>query len=216
MKNDNKKVFLVGGQGYGNYINWVLDMGFESTESLKDSDLVFFTGGSDVDPSFYGHEQHITTGPNTQRDVYEKSIFDASVNLNKKLWGCCRGAQALCAYQPKGYLIQHASHPSSHYGTIKETGEQILLTSSHHQMMAPFDINHKVIVFADNLSPFHLLGDNTDIECNEEPEIVYFPDIKGIGSQSHVEWQFRSNNKEEVRTVKYHQELLTRLMNDEM
>ena len=209
------KVYLVGGYAYSDYLNWVLPLGFEITQDLKQSDLVFFCGGHDINPTIYGHEIHPTTNYSAERDLEEKSIFNKAVSLKKKLWGCCRGAQAICAYQKGGYLIQHSNHPSFHEG-ITENGEKLMLTSSHHQMAAPFNLNHKILVYTEKLSDFHYLGNGTDINIEKEPEIVFYGDVFGVGSQSHVEWQFGLEDSESKKTVKYHQETLSKLMSNSL
>lgn len=208
----SKNVYIVGGSTFIGYVNWLGPLGFAVTNKLENADLVFFTGGSDVSPNIYNHERHYTTGPSPERDKYELEKYKEALSLNKKMWGCCRGSQFLCAVQPGGYLIQDMEHPSSHIGIVKETGEKLVLTSSHHQMAAPFDINHRILVYSDNLSPHHELGDCSDLKIKEEPEIVFYPDIQAVGSQSHVEWQFNKLDKNSDRTVKFHQELVTNLL----
>lgn len=210
----NRKIYIVGGSGSSGYVNWILPLGFTITDNLDNSSLVFFTGGEDVNPKFYNSAIHPTTSY-SDRDIKEKEIFDKAVKLGKKIWGCCRGSQAICAFQKGGYLIQHSKHPGLHEG-ITEDGDVLTLTSSHHQMAGLKNLNHRLLVYANNLSPYHYLGDGTDIECLKEPEITYYPDISGVGSQSHVEWQWDNNDKESKKTVKYHQEVLMRLMNNNL
>lgn len=211
-----KKIYIVGGNRYMSYLNWILPLGFEITDKLEDSLLVFFCGGEDVCPSIYNHSSHPSTYYNLKRDKEEKEIFDEAVRQKKYLWGCCRGSQALCAFQKGGYLIQDASHPGRHLARVADTQETLVLTSTHHQMAAPFDINHRLLVYAENLSPYHYLGDGRDIKVEKEPEITYYPDIKGVGSQSHVEYQYGSSDAESLKTVKYHQELLSKLVSNEL
>jgi gamma-glutamyl-gamma-aminobutyrate hydrolase PuuD len=206
----NKKLFIVGG-GSG-YVNWIKPLGFDITNNLNECDLAFFTGGEDVCPELYGHTKHPTTYYNYERDLKEKRVFDFCIENKIFMWGCCRGAQLLCALQPNGYLIQHVKHPFLHKGIVAETKEELILTSLHHQMVGIDKINHKVLVYSENLSPFHYLGDGSNVECVREPELVYYPDILAVGSQPHVEMQFNDNNTESSRTVKFHQEVLLKLL----
>lgn len=81
------KVYVVGGDI--NYVNFIKDV--EIVYELDKAQLVVFTGGEDVTPSFYGCEKHHTTYNNIERDQFEKEIFD-KIDPNKQVClGICRG-----------------------------------------------------------------------------------------------------------------------------
>ena len=80
------KVFVVGGAI--NYANWIKDV--EIVGNLNQAQIVLFTGGEDVDPSFYGCEKHERTWSNPMRDKEEIEIFNR-VHDNQLVIGICRG-----------------------------------------------------------------------------------------------------------------------------
>lgn len=80
------KVFVVGDMT--NYADWIKNC--ELVSNIKEANIVFFTGGEDVTPSFYGCKKHRTTYCYPNRDAYEKEIFD-SIKLNQLALGVCRG-----------------------------------------------------------------------------------------------------------------------------
>lgn len=80
------KVLVVGGDTH--YVNWIKDV--EITSKLDKADIVFFTGGEDVDPSIYGCKKHPRTWSNIVRDREEKRIFD-NIRSDQLVIGVCRG-----------------------------------------------------------------------------------------------------------------------------
>ena len=63
-----RKIYVVGGAT--NYANWINNS--ELTNDMSKADIVLFTGGCDVDPSFYGKEKNPETYSNIERDINEK------------------------------------------------------------------------------------------------------------------------------------------------
>lgn len=195
------KIFVVG--PLTNYANW---MECDIVDTIEEADLVLFTGGEDVSPSMYGDHTHSTTYYSTSRDNFESKIFEEALKLDKKFIGICRGAQFLCV-KSGGKLIQHMNHPSTHLITMYD-GSELEVTSSHHQMMYPYNLmpEYTLIGWAEGLSKFHKNGSNEDMKLlddNKEPEIVYFNNTQSFCIQSHPEWQDINHP-----TVKRLQELL--------
>lgn len=69
------------------------------------------------------------------------------------------------------------------------------ITSSHHQMLYPFDLNEKdyeLIAYSEYFqSNTYLNGDNKEIELAKnflEPEIVYYKNTNALCIQGHPEW----------------------------
>lgn len=157
--------------------------------SIIKADLIIFTGGKDVSPDYYGEVSHITTRTNPQRDAIEKSIYLACKKHNKLCLGICRGAQFLTVMNG-GKLIQHVSrHKSNHTITIDD--EEYLATSTHHQMMYPFDIEHEMIGVASKKLSLIYQGGSEDYNPPVEPEIVYYPS-GDLAVQPHLERQANS------------------------
>jgi len=169
------KVFVVGGAI--NYANWIKDV--EIVGNLNQAQIVLFTGGEDVDPSFYGCEKHERTWSNPVRDKEEIEIFNR-VRDNQLVIGVCRGSQ-FCSMVNGGLIVQDV-HNHGLWGTHEITNghETYNITSTHHQMQYPYNLNKKdydILFWADGRSKGYYAGDKIDPEAiikNGEPEIVLY------------------------------------------
>lgn len=169
------KVFVVGGDIH--YINWIKDA--KLIDDPRKADIVFFTGGEDVDPSMYGCEKHFRTYSNIARDKKEKAVFDR-LSENQLVIGVCRGSQ-FCSMVNGGLLVQDV-HNHALWGTHEITNgkDHYEITSTHHQMQYPFTINpeyYDILYWADGLSSGYYAGDKIDsnpIIEKGEPEIVLY------------------------------------------
>ena len=170
-----KKVYVVGdAKHYADFMT-----GVKLVNNIEDANIVLFTGGEDVDPSFYGCKKHMTTYSNIERDNYEKAIFD-KIKPNQLALGICRGSQFL-AVMNGGKLIQnvegHAIFGTHIIRNKENVGYEI--TSTHHQMQYPFDLDDKdydILYWSDRRSDIYQ-GDGIDEEYmydNIEPEIVHY------------------------------------------
>lgn len=129
------KMYIVNGSG--DYNRLFLSMGMTLTNDLNEADIVCFTGGEDVTPSLYGDAKHPYTGNSVYRDTKEASIFEQCLANKIPMVGICRGAQLLNVMSG-GRMYQHVEkHCGTHSITDLETGETILVSSTHHQMMMP-------------------------------------------------------------------------------
>ena len=111
-------------------------LGFEIV-SEADSNLVVFTGGSDVNPMLYGQTLHPYSQVSVNRD--EDDIKCYLRNLHKPKVGICRGGQFLHVMNG-GSLYQDVDNHAirgTHKMQCKSTGNEWDVTSTHHQMMAP-------------------------------------------------------------------------------
>ena len=167
-----KKVFVVGPAK--SYSKWIKN--HELTDKIEEADIVMFTGGEDVDPSLYGAHRHPTTYSNIQRDLEEKAVFE-KVKPNQLCVGICRGSQFLCVMNG-GKLVQNVSNHAM-FGTHEifgiTRGDKWEITSTHHQMQYPFnleDSQYEILYFASRRS-FYYEGDNIN-EPPVEPEIVLY------------------------------------------
>lgn len=93
-------VYVVGSAT--GYANWLLNNpdgeNGRLVSSMEEADIVVFTGGGDVDPSYYNRARHPKTYSDTPgqtdrltRDEREWEAMQQAVALNKPLWGTCRG-----------------------------------------------------------------------------------------------------------------------------
>lgn len=224
MKN-NKKIFVVGGSL--EYANWLLPLGFELTFKLSKADLVFFTGGEDVAPSFYNRRQHPTIYCNIQRDIMEEQIFNQCLSNKVKMIGTCRGLQFLTAASG-GIMVQHQENPSFLHYINTFDGEKIIQSSTHHNAAYPWHMpkdEFRVLGWSTGISRFHEDWDSSEmvngvVEDNKECEIVYYPKTNAIGWQGHNEMIFDprgSRMKDDiVKAIEYSQNLFMKFFNDEL
>lgn len=162
---------------------------YHPEELTKDSALVVW-GGGDISPSLYNKEVSPHTGAGStlsHRDRSEWELMKAAVSLDIPIIGICRGAQMLCALAG-GYLIQDVTnHGESHEVTTTE-GNVLRVSSLHHQMMYPFEVDHEMVAQSKRKLSRHYIDVNTNVEVPCEPEFVYFPKVRGIAVQWHPEF----------------------------
>jgi putative glutamine amidotransferase len=76
-------------------------------EMLDALDGVLFSGGSDIDPSEYGHDAHPeTSGTRPERDRGELALLRAALERDMPVLAVCRGSQVLNVARG-GDLVQH-------------------------------------------------------------------------------------------------------------
>lgn len=163
-------------------------------------DLILFTGGEDVSPSYYGESKGKYTSISNKRDETESDyMFNRGEFCDTPKLGICRGAQFLTVMS-NGKLIQHVNGhglSGSHPLDMKHLGinGEFQITSTHHQMMFPYNMDkndYEIIATATNfLSNTYLDGLNSEKELPkdfEECEIVYYPKTKSLCIQGHPEY----------------------------
>jgi GMP synthase-like glutamine amidotransferase len=205
------KVYIVGTSSH--YANFIKDSTLVKT--IEEADIVIFTGGEDVHPSFYKEEKGSKTYSNLGRDFYEVNEFKEAQKLNKFCLGICRGAQFLTVMSG-GKLIQHVTNHGLHGTHIIEfsDGDKLPITSTHHQMCYPFNLlktKYDLLAWSENkLSETYLNGENKEIELDTdfvEPEIIFYYETKCLAIQGHPEM---------MDSVKYQETInkINRIIND--
>ena len=181
---------------YVSYLNEKYEIIVHKTKDVKnpkDIDLVLFTGGEDVNPAHYNENIGKYTHINSNRD---KKEIDTFYRFKGKsfLLGICRGSQLLTMLS-SGRLIQHVEGHCRDHSMVLNNSLKYNITSSHHQMIYPFDLNEKdyeLIAYSEYFqSNTYLNGDNEEIELSNnflEPEIVYYKKTNALCIQGHPEW----------------------------
>lgn len=161
--------------------------------------VVLFTGGEDVSPEYYQEPIGKFTHFNKNRDHRESSVFQRFKGKSLLL-GICRGAQFLTVMN-MGKLVQHVeghgvanTHPIS--TTLNGGMMDLKMTSTHHQMMFPFELEQNVdyilLAWSKHFrSTTYLNGNDEEIELPPhflEPEIVYYPKTRSLCIQGHPEY----------------------------
>jgi len=153
--------------------------------------LVMFTGGEDVDPSFYDE-----TSPkgfcrsNILRDRKERMIFRRALRQGVKMTGICRGAQFLnvmCGGKMMHHIEGHATWGTHELG-CSANDEIIQVNSLHHQMIIPSPKAYIIAWASKRLSHIYL-GDKDMPTRWPGPEVegIYVPGAKVCAVQWHPE-----------------------------
>jgi gamma-glutamyl-gamma-aminobutyrate hydrolase PuuD len=190
------KILVVGGNVQ--YASWILgNVEFiePKLQNVEKTDVVYFTGGEDCDPSIYGCSRNAKTQSNIKRDHAEIKFYEKAKKLGKFIIGTCRGAQLITALQSRGMLIQHCDNHArgSVHEITFEDGDRAVATSTHHQMMYPFNVPHHVILAwastplseTYEFEPHSII---TDLPGHREPEIVWYPQSWALAIQPHPEY----------------------------
>lgn len=179
---------------YGQSINNICDLisEHEFVSAPKKCDVVLFTGGEDVDPSFYGDTSpHRVCSYNTNRDKYEMEIYNIALANQIPMAGICRGLQLLNVMV--GGKLMH--HLSDHNGTIHDMtvslhSKVIQVNSLHHQMVIPPNDNDTMVIgwATKRLSKVYVGDEDVAVKYDGvEVEAAIFPKIKGFAVQYHPE-----------------------------
>ncbi len=155
-------------------------------------DGVFFTGGPDVHPKFYGEEVLPECGEISEtRDLFELALYAEAVRRDMPVFGICRGIQ-LINVGAGGTLHQHipghsdgVSHtvridPDSLLADILKTGS-LTVNSYHHQAVKTAAPGLKASAFAEN-------GETNLAEA------VWCPEMKfNLSVQWHPEYTYEDD-----------------------
>lgn len=190
------KTYIQGPGGFA-YRRMYETHGIEVVDNLAKADFVTFTGGEDVDPSYYKEKPLQSTHFNTKRDVFDTSVWaEAKWNVKNNAMPCvgiCRGGQLLNVLNG-GALWQHVNnHTQLHRMTDVLSGEEILVTSTHHQQMRP--LMDRATIVAECRQSTQKFADKgvmwSDRIQNPEQardfEVVWYEDGKDLCYQPHPE-----------------------------
>lgn len=184
----DKKVFVVYGSEHDS--SWT---GLTYTKDFNAADAVLFTGGSDINPKYYGDKMGKNTYCNDSRDSLEFEYLNKAIKAGKYLIGICRGHQWL-GIMAGTKLIQHVSGHQGGHAVVFNNGDILRTVSIHHQMVNPFTLDKKdyelIAWSTKNQSTTYLDGNNEEIKLPEdfkETEVIYFNKIKAFGVQGHPE-----------------------------
>jgi GMP synthase-like glutamine amidotransferase len=162
-------------------------------------DLILFTGGEDVFPILYGENIGNKTYVNSERDSLEQKCFNKFSYRIPKL-GICRGSQFLTVMNG-GKLIQHVENHGSEHLITTNTKQEFKISSSHHQMMYPYNLSNERYELIAHSTYFrsntYLNGENKEIELPKnflEPEIIFYSDTNSLCIQGHPEWMSFDSN----------------------
>jgi putative glutamine amidotransferase len=161
----------------------------ENATELVSGDALIVWGGEDIHPSLYNKGRSRYSGAQekvSRRDLAEWGMMQRAKELNIPIIGVCRGAQMLCALAG-GTLLQHVNNHGGMHTVETFDGEKFKVNSMHHQMMFPSTTNHNVVAWCQQKRSDVYFDVNNTVEIEQEPEFIYFPDVKGFAIQWHPE-----------------------------
>jgi len=189
---NGRKVFVTNGAFYSQIISLMASCGMERASTVKDADIVVFSGGADVNPALYGQEPLRETSWSVDRDDAEIAVYNEAVELNKILFGICRGAQFIHVMNG-GQLWQHVEGHggTNHLITDVEDNYQVVANSIHHQMLMENEDIEIVAVCSTQVSHKFLCDSMSeelfDNETMLEIEAGYYTDDRSFFVQGHPE-----------------------------
>lgn len=164
--------------------------GWDVTHNTLETDihLVQFTGGEDVTPSLYQEKAHPATACNLSRDVRESQIF-LDFKGRVPMAGICRGAQFLNVMNG-GSMWQHVGGHAIrgvHIAKDQMSGEDIMVTSTHHQMMIPND--NAIVLLTANQASFKQGWEVQEVgSAKPDIEALYYAETSCLCYQPHPEY----------------------------
>lgn len=167
-------------------------------------DIIVYSGGADVNPDLYSENPGKYTNFNKDRDKYEMNMYYRFSRPGTLNLGICRGSQFLTV-MAGGSLIQHVNgHGTPHEIEIPLLGKSIVATSTHHQMMYPYELGddaYRLIAWSKYFrSDVYLNGRNEEVVLGTdflEPEIVFYNKTRSLAIQGHPELTTATNEFKE-------------------
>ncbi|MGL4751627.1 MAG: gamma-glutamyl-gamma-aminobutyrate hydrolase family protein [Aeromonadaceae bacterium] len=168
--------------------------GFTVVQDITEADIVCFTGGEDVHPSYYG-EENVASYTNINRDKFEIGILEKCKELDIPMVGICRGGQFLNV-MAGGKMWQDVDNHGigGTHGVLlrdEETGEEEIIqcSSTHHQMMRAGPDSEVIGVATPARSTYKTNADGTiHHHLGVDTEIVVHPKINALSFQPHPEF----------------------------
>jgi len=158
-------------------------------EDITGPGVIIFHGGEDISPTAYKKGRSRFSGASewlSPRDKRELTIMNKAIQNKLLLFGICRGAQLLCA-RAGGFLYQHVdNHAGEMHKVTTIDGRRFYVNSLHHQMCAPWKVQHELLAVADKQTTICYDEDKL-VTPPAEVEAVYYPLIHGLGAQWHPE-----------------------------
>lgn len=196
---NEKRVFIVDGNQ--EYTTMFKRRGWEIITNPRFADLVQFTGGADVSPALYG-QPNAHSFTDVDRDLDDTAIFCRALARGIPMAGICRGGQFLNVMSG-GSMVQHVIGHATGQGhnaydhTDVTRGAPILVTSTHHQMMAPSE-DAKVLLTA-------------DIVDENDTEALFYKHTRALCFQPHPEFSYASKGCRDLYFI-----YLEKLLNGEL
>lgn len=130
------KVYVVGNSVPVARMFYERSVMFAGVLRPEDADVLVWTGGPDVDPSWYNEKTLAKTFVDARRDERDIDVWMKAREDQLKI-GICRGAQLLNVMNDGSLWQDVDNHRQSHMVTDLATGKSVWVSSTHHQAMRP-------------------------------------------------------------------------------
>lgn len=162
--------------------------GFRIVDDITEADIVCFTGGEDVHPSYYG-EENVASYTNINRDKYEIGILEKCKELDIPMVGICRGGQFLNVMAGGKMWQDVDNHGIGGTHGVLVDGEIYQCSSTHHQMMRVGPDSVLVGISSEPRSTYKTNADGTIHHgVGDDVEIVHHPKLNALSFQPHPEF----------------------------
>lgn len=163
-----------------------------------DADAVVFVGGPDVSPFLYGEKALKVSNCSLGRDRIDNMTYRNLESSVPKI-GICRGAQFLNVMNG-GLLYQDVdNHRRNHIIRDHETGEEINVSSTHHQMMSPSLGDRVDVIASAQTATFKQAAEYINEKKTghwkewHDPEVVFYQDTNSLCVQYHPEYMHKQS-----------------------
>jgi len=193
-KHKSKLIVILGSRWYGepfSHLGKISTSIADIVDKRENIQLVVFTGGEDIHPSFYNGRDCGVSQTNIKRDSYEERVFKRCLKDGIKMAGICRGSQFLNV-MAGGFMYQHITGHAMlgvHGIIYPALDRRVLVTSTHHQLIGLAESGIP-IAYTDGMISQRYVGPQGDIVSSPamELEAAVFPEINALGAQFHPEW----------------------------
>jgi len=167
-----------------------------AAKDADEADLVVFTGGPDVNPTWYGAKPHPRSNWDDNRDDSDFEMYNYCEAKGIPMLGICRGAQFLHVMNG-GTLYQHVeNHGRGH--AMFDRRQQLRLenvSSTHHQMcmdnplVGPDGEKRMEVIAHSGKMGLKYVEEHTIHEGDVDIEVYFYRDTCCIGIQGHPEYR---------------------------
>jgi len=180
-----KNIFLTNNCFATAAVNMFRRNNFTVVGNPESADYLVFLGGADVSPELYG-EKNTNSWTDPRLDDYETQLYKAYPD--KKKLGICRGGQLLNVLSGGKLWQDTDGHGGDHKMRDLRSGDLVMTTSVHHQMMRPSK-EAEILAIADR-STF-VQGGGVYIEKKHQPyddiEVCWYRNTRSLCFQGHPE-----------------------------
>lgn len=162
-------------------------------------DIIVFSGGPDINPKLYGEEKLPETSVDLIRDEHDLEFFERYKDTPKV--GICRGGQFLNVMNG-GAMWQHVNNHGGTHSLINllpiynkiDAGDEVQVSSTHHQMMIAGDDGEVVAISMDNSGTKGRATEYISGSSRKPPEydteVVWYEKTKTLCFQPHPEMSY--------------------------